>query len=57
MAIFLSLIFISPISLIRLVAPKHHYLARVLLCAGVLMGIEFTRFILFGGFPWLVGFL
>ncbi|MGY8793328.1 MAG: hypothetical protein ACKVI9_06640, partial [Gammaproteobacteria bacterium] len=25
MAIFLSLIFISPISLIRLVAPKHHY--------------------------------
>ena len=54
MAIFLSLIFISPISLIRLVAPKHHYFVRVLLCAGILIGIEFTRFILFGGFPWLL---
>jgi len=54
MAILLSIIFITPISLIRLVAPSHHFSVKLFLCAGILIAIESMRYFIFGGFPWLL---
>ncbi|MDC3381302.1 apolipoprotein N-acyltransferase [Gammaproteobacteria bacterium] len=54
MAILLSVVFIGPICLIYLVRRTNNYLVHSLLCAGVLTVIELLRFILLGGFPWLL---
>ena len=54
MAILLSLIFIAPISLIRLVAPTHHVVVKIFLYAGLLLAIESMRYFILGGFPWLL---
>ncbi|MDC1009528.1 apolipoprotein N-acyltransferase [Gammaproteobacteria bacterium] len=54
MAILLSVVFIGPICLIYLVRRTNNYLVHSLFCAGVLTVIELLRFILLGGFPWLL---
>ncbi|MDC0122844.1 apolipoprotein N-acyltransferase [Gammaproteobacteria bacterium] len=54
MAMLLSVVFIGPICLIYLVRRTNNYLVHSLLCAGVLTVIELLRFILLGGFPWLL---
>ena len=54
MAILLSVVFIGPICLIYSVRRTNNYLVHSLLCAGVLTVIELLRFILLGGFPWLL---
>lgn len=54
MAILLSVVFIGPICLVYLVGRSNNYLIYSLLCAGVLTVVELLRFILLGGFPWLL---
>jgi apolipoprotein N-acyltransferase len=54
MAILLSVVFIGPICLVYLVRRSNNYLIYSLLCAGVLTVVELLRFILLGGFPWLL---
>ena len=54
MAILLSIVFIGPICLIYSVIQTKNYLVRCLLCAGILTVIELFRFVIGGGFPWLL---
>ena len=54
MAILLSIVFIGPICLIFSVIQTKNYFVRCFLCAGILTVIELFRFVIGGGFPWLL---
>jgi len=54
MALLLSIVFISPISLLQKAGQCNSVLGNSILCAGIVTTIELFRFTLGGGFPWLL---
>ena len=54
MGIMLALVFITPISLIKLLKPSKNIFIMSLSFASFLTILELSRFILLGGFPWLL---
>ncbi len=54
MSLLLSIVFISPISLLQKAGQCNSILGNSILCAGILTTIELFRFTLGGGFPWLL---
>ena len=54
MGILLSIVFITPISLIKLLKPNKNICISSISFASFLTILELTRFILLGGFPWLL---
>ena len=54
MGIMLALVFITPISLIKLLKPNKNIFILSLSFASFLTILELSRFILLGGFPWLL---
>ncbi len=54
MGIMLALVFITPISLIKFLEPKKNIFILSLSFASFLTILELSRFILLGGFPWLL---
>ena len=54
MGILLSIVFITPISFIKLVKPNKNIFKSSLSFASFLTTLELSRFVLLGGFPWLL---
>ena len=54
MGVLLSVVFIAPFAAIRLAKLNHHILIKSLIFASCLMLLELSRFLLLGGFPWLL---
>ena len=54
MALLLSVVFIGPISLLQTAGRINNALVNIIIFAGILTTVELLRFVLFGGFPWLL---
>ena len=54
MGILLSAVFIAPFATVRLIQFTQNILLKSLFLASVLIILEFSRFLLLGGFPWLL---
>ncbi len=54
MGILLSIVFITPISFIKLLNPNKNIFISSVLFASFLTILELSRFVLLGGFPWLL---
>ena len=53
-ALLLSVVFIGPISLLQIAGRSNTALVNAIVFAGILTTIELFRFVLLGGFPWLL---
>ena len=54
MALLLSVVFIGPISLLQIAGKTNSSIINIMLFTGILTVIELLRFVLIGGFPWLL---